>query len=122
MARLSDTLPVRPRRLRGAVNEDVGFEAIAEAAAGGGCIISVEWDFDGSGLFAEKHIQARPEETTVRVQTTHRFDEPGTYFPAVRVVSRRPGREDWSGVPEAARTALLPTGLENLDRVRIVVT
>jgi hypothetical protein len=105
-----------------ALGDEVVFEALAEAPEGGGTIVSIEWDFDGSGAFAVTEAEIDAGRTSVRVRTSQRFDVAGTYFPAVRVVARRPGDEDWSAVPAAAQTPLLPTGLENLDRVRVVVS
>jgi hypothetical protein len=59
------------------------------------------------------------------VSTTHRFDEPGTYFPCVYVVARRPETCDWPVIPEPEGVAFRRAGvpnLENLDRVRVVVS
>jgi hypothetical protein len=110
------------KRAEVTVGAEVVFEAIAEAPNGGGTIVSIEWDFDGSGSFPAKQGDVGSGRTSVQVTTSHRFDVAGTYFPAVRVVARRPGDEDWSAIPAAAQTPLLPTGLENLDRVRVVVS
>ena len=48
---------------------------------------------------------------SVRLETTHAFDTPGTYFPSVRVTAHRDGDVD------AAHCRLL-----NLGRVRVVVS
>jgi hypothetical protein len=109
------------KRAEVTVGEEVVFEAVAEAPDGGGAIVGVEWDFDGTGLFAVKQSDVGTGRTAVRVRVAQRFDVAGTFFPAVRVIARRPGDEDWSGVAPAAQTPLLPTGLLNLDRVRVVV-
>jgi hypothetical protein len=110
------------KRVEVAVGDEVLFEAFAETPSGGGYLVAVDWDFDGSGLFAHRQGDLGSESTSLRRHTTHRFDEPGTYFPAVRVVALRSDSEDWSDIPETAQTPLLPTGLENLDRVRVVVS
>jgi hypothetical protein len=110
------------KRAEVAAGEEVIFTVSAEAPPGGGVIVRVEWDFDGAGLFATREADVGSPQTVLRATTTHRFAQPGTYFPAVRVVAQRPDSEDWSGVPEFAKTPLLPAGFENLDRVRVVVT
>ena len=83
----------------------------AEAPAGGGTIISVEWDFDGTGAFGFTHHGIDGTERSVRLEVTHVFDTPGTYFPCVRVTGHRDGDVD-------ARFRRLP----NLGRVRVVVS
>jgi hypothetical protein len=110
------------KRAEVAVGAEVVFEVVAEVPPGGGTIARVEWDFDGSGLFVHEQGGYGSQQTSVRATTAHRFDQPGTYFPAVRVVSLRADSEDWSRLPDSALTPLVPTGLENLDRVRVVVS
>lgn len=95
-----------------AVGEEVTFNVEAEATSFGGTIRSVAWDFDGAGAFGEaESIEGSP--TKVSFTRTRSFTAAGTYFPAVRVVSLRPGAGD--GGPG-------PRGYENLARVRVVVT
>ena len=89
----------------------VTFDVLAEAPPRGGKIIGVAWDFDGSGQFAFEHDGVDGSSSSVKLTTTHTFDAPGTYFPAVRVTSERDGLLD----------ATLGR-MENLDRVRVVVT
>jgi hypothetical protein len=109
--------PVATATVNGAVRAEVragspvSFEVRAEAPPRGGTIIGVAWDFDGSGKFAFEHDGIDGSSASVKLATTHTFDTPGTYFPAVRVVSERDGKLD-------ARLFRI----ENLDRVRIVVT
>jgi len=98
------------RRIEVAAGTAVTFDVLAEAPPQGGCIIDVAWDFDGSGKFACA-FAVDGTSATVRLATTHTFDRPGTYFPAVRVTSERNGAMD----------ATLGR-MENLDRVRVVVT
>lgn len=88
---------------------ELTFRATAEVPPGTGVIVSVDWDFDGSGLFSE----AEPIDVAARVSVECRrsFAEPGTSFPAVRVVARREG------------SATTPFGrLQNVARVRVVVS
>lgn len=92
------------------VGEEVTFTATIEVPAGTGTIVAAEWDFDGSGEYAHAHEVDGTEEK-LRLTTTHAFDEPGTYFPALRVASQRQGRVD----SPFARVL-------NLGRVRVVVT
>jgi hypothetical protein len=89
----------------------VTFDVLAEAPPRGGNIIDVAWDFDGSGQYGFVHDGVDGSSSSVKISTTHTFDAPGTYFPAVRVTSERDGNVD----------ATLGR-MENLDRVRVVVT
>jgi hypothetical protein len=106
------------------VGDEVTLEARIDLPPGGGVITSVDWDFDGSGHFGNEQV-IEPGHTQLRVSTTHRFDEPGTYFPCVYVVARRPETCDWPVIPEPEGVAFRRAGvpnLENLDRVRVVVS
>ncbi len=109
--------PVVHAFANGAVRADVGvgepvtLAVEADAPAGGGTIIGVEWDFDGTGAFAESADGVDGSRASVRLETTHAFDSPGTYFPSVRVTAHRDGDVD------AAHCRLL-----NLGRVRVVVS
>jgi hypothetical protein len=88
--------------------EPVRFSATITAPPGAGKIVSVEWDFDGSGMFAQKASFAPAE--TVTVSTEHAFAEAGTHFAAVRVALQREGRAD------------TPYGrVQNIARTRVVV-
>ena len=69
------------------VGVEVTFRATAEVPPGTGFIVAVEWDLDGSGRFAEvEPVDPAPQ---VSVERRHSFADPGTRFPAVRVVARR---------------------------------
>jgi hypothetical protein len=92
-----------------AAGETVTFEGSAELPSGTGTIIGAEWDFDGTATWPVSHSEADGTSPTVRVTTTHRFDAPGSYFPAFRVSSHRHGRAG-RGAP-----------VQNLARVRVVV-
>ena len=71
------------------VGGELTFRATAEVPPGTGVIVAVEWDFDGSGRFAEaEHVDRRNGSAW---SAGHSFAEPGTYFPAVRVVAQRAG-------------------------------
>ena len=86
----------------------VTFRATAEAPREAGVIVSVEWDFDGSGRFSEaERIDPAPR---VSVERRYSFAGPGTFFPVVRVVAHREG------------STTSPFGrLQNLARARVVV-
>jgi hypothetical protein len=95
-------------RAQGAAGSDLTFRAVAEVPPGTGVIVAVAWDFDGSGRFAEEEqVEAA---ASVRVVRRRSFAEPGTSFPAVRVVAQRDG----DTTSPFAR-------LQNLARVRVVV-
>jgi hypothetical protein len=88
---------------------EVAFTVTAAAPTGTGKIVRVEWDFDGSGTYAEQSTVDQPTES-VELCTTHTFAAPGTYFAVVRVTSERDG--DATAVNGR---------VQNLARVRIVV-
>ena len=70
--------------------------------------MTVEWDFDGAGRFADR--DAIEPAGTVQAVRQRAFGEPGTHFPVVRAVAQREG------------DAVTPFGrLQNLARVRVVV-
>ncbi|MDB5431935.1 MAG: hypothetical protein JWP35_3051 [Caulobacter sp.] len=94
------------------VGQAVTLGVSAEVPPGMGTVVAVEWDFDGLGSYPFKQPEVDGKAKAVKLSTTHAFDKPGTYFPAVRVISHRQGVMD----PKAARR------IENLGRVRVVVT
>ena len=85
----------------------VRFSAKAQVPPGTGKIVSTGWDFTGTGTYTPTTI-ARPK-TTVKLDGSYRYTEPGTYYVSVKVASSRSGRVE----PFAQ--------VENLDRVRVVV-
>lgn len=91
------------------VGQPVSFAGTAAAPPGTGKIVGGEWDFDGSGDFAEKAKLRAPAPAAV-LATRHVFTKPGTYFVTLRAYSQRSG----SMTTPYAR-------LPNLARVRVVV-
>ncbi len=99
------------------VDQPVEFTAIIETPPDSGVVVSAEWDFqarmevvpgeEGRFPIAEKIIPAQ------RVTLTRRysFTQPGTYFPALRVISHRDGN-----------TSTAYAQIANLGRVRVVVS
>jgi hypothetical protein len=67
------------------VGDAVTFAVHAAAPPDGGAIVEIAWDFDGNGTWTEVHRPAPA--ASVRHEVSHTFGEPGTYFPAARVVS-----------------------------------
>jgi hypothetical protein len=88
--------------------DELTFRAVAEVPKETGVVVAIEWDFDGTGTFAEADT-FRPA-ARVAVERRHSFVAPGTSFPTVRVTARRDG----SATSPYAR-------LQNLARVRVVV-
>jgi hypothetical protein len=89
--------------------EEITLRASAEVPPGTGSIVTLEWDFDGSGTFAVREtIEPAP-----RVEVERRWSsaEAGTHFPVVRVVAQRAGDVT---TPYAR--------LQNLARARVVVS
>jgi hypothetical protein len=98
------------KRVEVKVGQLLNFTAAVEAPPGSGSILSAEWDFDGKGAYP---YAVDPKDLglgTVQLTMAHSFDRPGTYFPALRVVSQRDGDR---ATPFAR--------VQTLDRVRVVV-
>jgi hypothetical protein len=93
------------------VGEPVTLEVQAETPPGGGAIVSIEWDMEGRGDWAVQMDGIDGTKSELSSQTTYAFSEPGTYFPSVRVSSRRDGDVN-------AKRRRIP----NIDRVRVVVS
>jgi len=105
-----DVLADGGARAEVAVGEEVTFTAVAEVPSGTGAFVAADWDFDGSGEFAHATEGLDGSALRLTLTTTHAFDEPGTYFPALRVTAQRQGLVD---SPHAR--------IQNLGRVRVVV-
>ena len=90
--------------------DTVSFSAQIELPPGAGSLVAIEWDFDGTGDYALKSELPDGESQRAEVEASHTFEEPGTYFPAVRASAHRVGRTD----THFAR-------IQNLARVRVVV-
>ncbi|MCK9928878.1 PKD domain-containing protein [Frankia sp. Mgl5] len=96
-------------RVDAGVGQEVTFALTAEAPSGTGKIVGVEWDFAGTGEYADRSTVDQPDHSA-RLTASHIFSQPGTYFPTVRVTSER------NGDPKT------PFGLvKNLGRVRVIV-
>lgn len=93
-----------------AVGEDVQLRVEAEVPPGTGTVISVKWDFDGSGTYPFAH-DIDGSAARVDLKTTHSFDRPGTYFVTAMVESHRDG-----DVKATSRR------VPNLGAARVVVT
>ena len=93
-----------------AVGDPVTFTAEIEVPAAPGKVVSAEWDFEGLGTYpdADEFVEATSD--AVEVTSTHVFSNPGTFFPAVRVVAQREG----DSTTPFARSL-------NLSRVRLLV-
>lgn len=96
-------------RIEVAPGQAVAFAGTIAVPPAAGAIVAAEWDFAGNGTFAASS-KVRAGARVATVKASHRFDQPGTYFVALRATSQRQGDR---------RT---PYGrIENLDRVRVVV-
>jgi len=72
------------------VGHEVTLAVAAEVPSGAGSIISVQWDFDGSGTYPESS-KVDGSSATAALSITHRYDRPGTYFATALVESHRHG-------------------------------
>ncbi len=97
------------KRIEVNAGEPVQFTGTITVPPGTGSVIRAEWDFDGTGNFAHSSPIVTGERS-VTLSTSHNFDTPGTYFPALRGISQRRGDPD-----------TLYARIWNLDRVRVVV-
>jgi len=87
----------------------VNFVTTIAVPPGTGKVVGAEWDFDGSGTFAQK-AALKAAAQTVTLTASHAFAKPGTYFVAMRAFSHRTGNMT---TPYAR--------IPNLGRVRVVV-
>lgn len=88
--------------------QSVTFTGKIEVPPGAGAVVAAEWDFDGAGKFPHtSSVKSGAKSATVR--TTHTFDKPGTYFPALRGTAQKDAND-----PTYAH-------IQNLGRVRVVV-
>ena len=71
--------------------EPVTLTVTAAVPPGTGTIISVEWDFDGTGTYPSRHEGIDGTAAELTVSTTHAYQRPGTYFATARVTSHRTG-------------------------------
>jgi hypothetical protein len=92
------------------VGESVTFKGVAEAPAGVSLIARAEMDFLSDDSWPYQAAIPGGAAETVAIETTHRFDKPGTYFPSFRVSAWREGANG-KGLP-----------IQNLARVRVVVS
>jgi len=93
------------------VGEPVQFHAVVEVPPGAGTSSTRSGIFEGAGDYPVGGPRFDGSETRVSFETTCAFSEPGTYFPALRVVSQRQADVD----SPFAR-------VQNLGRVRVVVS
>jgi hypothetical protein len=96
-------------RAEARAGEAVTVVVEAEAPQGAGTFTHLDWDFDGSGAFADNQPIV-PGQTRLTLSRTQGYAKPGTYFATARV---RLNRE---GDPAGRRQ------IENLASARIVVS
>jgi hypothetical protein len=78
-------------RIEAKVGEEVTLQLHAEMPPRAGTIVSIDWDFDGSGTYPFSHSEIDGTATEVKLSTTHSYDRPGTYFATALVHSHRDG-------------------------------
>jgi hypothetical protein len=88
----------------------VQLTATVAVPPGTGKIVAAAWDFDDSGVFAEKAKLPATQSAAATISTTHSFEKAGTYFVTIKVESERNG-------DASSPYARIP----NLARVRVVV-
>ncbi len=93
-----------------APGQEVNFSATVEVPPGAGRVVAARWDFDGAGTFPVAAALPAESDAILTIGASHRFTEPGTYFPTLRVETQRDG----DATTPYAR-------IPNLGRVRVVV-
>ncbi|WP_017934939.1 PKD domain-containing protein [Nocardioides sp. Iso805N] len=73
-----------------AAGDQVQLVVDTEVPPHAGTIVSVEWDWDGSGSFPFQH-EVTGRDTALTLQASHVYDTSGTYFVTARVRSQRDG-------------------------------
>jgi len=92
-----------------AVGQELTFAGTISVPPGTGAVVAADWDFDGKGTYPVSSSIPKGA-TDVSVSISHAFDQPGTWFVALRGTSQRQGDP---GTPYAR--------ISNLGRVRVVV-
>lgn len=88
--------------------DTVSFQVLAELPEGCGKVETMLWDFEESGEFTPGGRITEEAGNVVKIENSHRFTQPGTHFPVVKVaVNRKPGDEF--------------TRIYNQERVRVIV-
>ncbi|KAL2841104.1 hypothetical protein BJX68DRAFT_278828 [Aspergillus pseudodeflectus] len=96
-------------RSEAAAGESVLFRVRAEAVPRTGKIVSVEWDFEGTGEFVPGELRKASKRVDMWVR--HAYNSVGTFLPAVRVAVHRDGD-----------TETVFARVMNLGRARIIVS
>lgn len=104
-----DIVTLRNGVINAKVGKPVAFVAAARTPAGGGKVITAEWDFEGDGTYVPGSVGSPKK--IAPIVTTNRFTQPGTYYVSLRVTAERDGNVT---APYAR--------LQNIARVKVVVT
>jgi hypothetical protein len=96
-------------RVEARIGEEVALEVRAEVPPGAGRIVSVQWDFDGSGTYPFSHPEIDGTASEIKLSTTHAYDRPGSYFATALVQSHREGGVGvtWRRVPNLASARIV---------------
>lgn len=87
----------------------VDLKAIIQTPINAGEIVRIEWDIYGDGNFKEG-VFTTQQDGTVIAETSHLYEDLGTYIPQIRVTAHRDGNSD---------THI--ANIQNLGRARVVV-
>ncbi|WP_054109113.1 PKD domain-containing protein [Novosphingobium sp. AAP83] len=89
--------------------QKVDFAAVIEVPKRAGKVVAAQWDFDGNGSFPVSASITTPT-GRAKLQQSHTFEKPGTYFVTIKAFSQRQGdpKTPYARIP-------------NLARVRVVV-
>ena len=93
------------------VGEEVVFTAKIEVPRGTGKVTAASWDYEKTNDFShEEELELSKNGEKAWVRTVHCFNQPGVFFPVIKVKSNREGR-----------LGDIFTQCKNLDRVRVIV-
>jgi hypothetical protein len=93
------------------VGDLIEFTDVIKMPPATGTVVHAEWDFEGAGDFPREFGDTDSASSKLRIVSSYAFSRPRTYFPTRRATSQRQGD---------AKTPFW--GVQNLGRVRVVVT
>ena len=75
------------------VGEEVVFTAKIEVPRGTGKVTAASWDYEKTNDFShEEELELSKNGEKAWVRTVHCFNQPGVFFPVIKVKSNREGR------------------------------
>ena len=73
------------------MGQAVTFNAQIDMPPNRGPVVAADWDFEGTGAYADAGTLSTAGAPSVTVTATHAYTCPGTYFAPIRASSNRDG-------------------------------